>query len=186
MINTNNLKKGIVLKLDDGVLYEVIEASHYKPGKGNAFVRAKLRNLTTGNVLDKRLRNGEKVEDVYIEKKIMQYLYEDGEGFVFMDTETYEQNPISAKVLGDNANYLKEGMEVSMRYYNDEIIGIELPAHIILKVDYTEPAVKGDTATNTTKPAKLETGYEIQVPLFVNIDDKIKVDTRTGEYIERA
>lgn len=185
MINTNNLKRGIVLKLDD-MLFEVLEASHYKPGKGNAFVRAKLRNLATGNVLDKRLRNGEKVEDVFIEKKNMQYLYKEGDNYIFMDTESYEQSPVSAKVLAENALYLKDGLEVMIKYYQGNIIGIELPAHIELEVVYTEPGVRGDTATSASKPIKLETGLEVQGPLFVNIGDRVKVDTRTGDYVERV
>lgn len=185
MVNTNNLKKGIVLKLD-GILYEVVEHEHYKPGKGGAFVRVTLRNLATDNLLEKRLPAGDKVEDVYIEKKKMQFLYKEGSEYIFMDTETYEQIPIAEKILGDNINYLKESMEVDIKFYEENIIGIELPAHVVLEVTYTEKAVKGDTATSATKTVRLETGLEVQAPLFVNTGDKVKIDTRTGTYVERV
>lgn len=185
MVNTNNLKKGIVLNLDN-TLFEVLEANHYKPGKGNAFVRAKLRNLATGNVLEKRLPNGAKVEDVFIEKKTMQYLYAEGDSYVFMDTETYDQNPVPGNLIDNDIKYLREGDEIIIKYHQSDIVGIELPSHVILEVTYTEPAIKGDTATSTFKPLQLETGLEIQGPLFINKGDKVRIDTRTGEYVERA
>lgn len=185
MVNTNNLKKGIVLKLDN-ILYEVVEYEHYKPGKGGAFVRATLRNLLTDNIIEKRLHAGDKVEDVFIEKKNMQYLYSEGDSLVFMDTETYDQIHIPGKQMGSRMLYLKDSMEVIIKFYNDSIIGIELPAHVILEVTYTEPGVRGDTATSASKPIKLETGLEVQAPLFINTGDKVRIDTRTGQYVERA
>lgn len=185
MVNTNSLKKGIVLKFDQD-LFEVLESQHYKPGKGQAFVRAKLRNVRTNSIVDKKLRSGEKVEDVFIEKKTKQFLYEDGDQYVFMDVESYEQDPVSKDILAENVRYLKEGSEIMLRYYESEIIGIELSPHVTLEVTYTEPAVKGDTATSASKPIQLETGYEVQAPLFINIGDKVKIDTRTGEYVERV
>lgn len=185
MVNTNNLKKGIVLKLDN-ILYEVVEHEHYKPGKGGAFVRATLRNLLTDNIIEKRLHAGEKVEDVFIEKKNMQYLYAEGNDFVFMDTETYDQINVPKDKLKNKTVYLKDSIEVVFRLYENDIIEIEFPAHIILEVTYTEPGVRGDTATSASKPITLETGLEVQAPLFINIGDKVKVDTRTGQYVERA
>jgi elongation factor P len=185
MVNTNNLKKGIVLKLD-GELYEVLDSFHYKPGKGQAFVRAKLRNVFTNSTIDKKLRSGEKVEDVFIDKKNMQFLYADGDNYIFMDLDDYDQIPIPKEVLGANSNYLKDSMEVQIKFYEGRVIGIELPSHVVLEVTYTEPAVRGDTATSATKPITLETGLEVQAPLFINTGDKVKIDTRTGEYVERA
>lgn len=185
MVNTNNLKKGIVIKVD-GTLYEVLEYFHYKPGKGGAFVRAKLQNIYNGSIVDKKLKAGEDVEDIFIEKKTMQYLYKEGENYIFMDTESYEQLPVTKQELKDSINYLKDGMEAAFKFIDGNIIGIDLPAHVIMEVVYTEKGVKGDTATSATKPIKLESGIEVQAPLFVNIGDKVKIDTRTGQYVERV
>jgi len=185
MVNTNNLKKGIVLKLD-GVLFEVVDHEHYKPGKGGAFVRATLRNLETDNILEKRLPAGEKVEDVFIDKRVMQYLYSEGENCIFMDTENYEQTPISKKVLGDRFWYLKEGFEVIVRFYEEQIIDIELPSHVVLEVTSAPQGVRGDTVGTVMKTIELETGLEIQAPLFVNTGDKVKISTKNAQYVERA
>lgn len=185
MVNTNNLKKGIVIKVDGG-LYEVLEYFHYKPGKGHAFVRAKLQNIYNGSIVDKKLKAGEDMEDVFIEKKNMQYLYQEGDNYIFMDTESFEQIPVTKKELKDSVPYLKDGMEALFKFIEGNIVGVEIPAHVVLEVAYTEKGIKGDTATSATKPIKLESGIEVQAPLFVNIGDKVKIDTRTGQYVERV
>ncbi len=185
MISTNDLKRGMVVKID-GTLYSVVEHQHVKPGKGGAFVRTKLRLLTKGTVIDKTFRAGEKVEDVRIESKPMQYLYDEGDSLVFMDTESYEQESVSKDFAGSILDYIKEGDSVEIAFYEGNPVSLELPTFVVLKVVYAEPGVKGDTATNVTKIVKIETGAEIRVPLFVNEGDAIKIDTRTGEYVERV
>jgi len=185
LITANDLRRGVVIKVN-GDLYVVLDFQHTKPGKGGAFVKAKLRNLTKNAIIDKTFRSTEKVEDVFIEKRKMQYLYNDGDSAVFMDLETYEQEQVPNDFVEDQLKFLKEGEEVDVDFYDNQIISIELPTFVILEVTHTEPGVKGDTATAAYKPATVETGTQIQVPLFVNEGDKIKIDTRTGEYIERA
>ena len=185
MITANDLRRGVVVKVD-GDLYVVLDFQHTKPGKGGAFVKAKMRNLTKDVIVDKTFRSTEKVEDIFIEKRKMQYLYNDGDNAVFMDLETYEQEHVPNDFIEDQLKYLKEGEEVNVNFYEDQIISVELPTFVVLKVTHTEPGVKGDTATAAYKPATVETGAQVQVPLFINEGDKIKIDTRTGEYIERA
>ncbi len=184
-VSTNDLKNGMSLELNDG-LFTVIEFQHVKPGKGGAFVRTKLRNARTGAVLERTFRADEKVEQAYIDKRDMQYLYFDGDNYVFMDTETYEQVPVSNAALGDGSNYLKDGDSAVLQMYGDEIIGVDLPAAVELIVTQTDPGVQGDRVSGAKKPATLETGFIVQVPLFVNEGDKIKVDTRSGEYLTRV
>jgi len=184
-ITTNDLKNGMSLNLPEG-LYQVVEFQHVKPGKGGAFVRTTLRNVRTGNQLDKTFRAGEKVEQAMIDKRDMQYLYRDGADYVFMDTESYDQLHVSPESLGGAADYLLESASAILQMYGDEIVGVELPASVELTVAETEPGVQGDRVSGARKPATLETGKVIQVPLFVNVGDKLKVDTRSGDYITRA
>ena len=184
-ITTNDLKNGMSLNLPEG-LYQVVEFQHVKPGKGGAFVRTTLRNVRTGNQLEKTFRAGEKVEQAMIDKREMQYLYRDGAEYVFMDSESYEQMHVDPASLGTAADYLLESASAILQMYGDEIVGVDLPASVELTVSDTEPGVQGDRVSGARKPATLETGKVIQVPLFVNVGDKLKVDTRTGDYITRA
>ncbi|MFN8019686.1 MAG: elongation factor P [Acidimicrobiales bacterium] len=184
-ITTNDLKNGMSLNLPEG-LYQVVEFQHVKPGKGGAFVRTTLRNVRTGAQLEKTFRAGEKVEQAKIDKREMQYLYNDGTDYVFMDAETYEQLNVAPAALGSAVDYLRETDSVVLQMYGDEIVGVDLPAAVELTVAETEPGVQGDRVSGARKPATLETGKVIQVPLFVNVGDKLKVDTRTGDYITRA
>jgi elongation factor P len=184
-LSTNDLKNGMSLDLPEG-LFSVVEFQHVKPGKGGAFVRTKLKNVRTGAVIERTYRADEKLEQAIIDKREMQFLYRDGTDYVFMDTGTYEQMPVGAEALGDAASYLKEGDGVILQLYGDEIVGVDLPAAVELKVTETEPGVQGDRVSGARKPATLETGLVVQVPLFVNTGDQIKVDTRTGEYLTRA
>ena len=184
-ITTNDLKNGMSLNLSEG-LYQVVEFQHVKPGKGGAFVRTTLRNVRNGAQLEKTFRAGEKVEQAMIDKREMQYLYHDGTDYVFMDTESYEQLNVAPASLGDAADYLLESANAVLQMYGDEIVGVDLPASVELTVAETEPGVQGDRVSGARKPATLETGKVVQVPLFVNIGDKLRVDTRTGDYITRA
>ncbi|WP_419919308.1 elongation factor P [Candidatus Poriferisocius sp.] len=184
-ITTNDLKNGMALNLDDG-LYSVVEFQHVKPGKGGAFVRTTLKNARTGAVLERTFRAGEKVERANIDRREMQYLYSDGDSFVFMDSETYEQLHVSADVLGDAVNYLVENNSVILAMFGTEIVGTDLPAAVELDITVTEPGVQGDRVSGATKPATCQTGLVVQVPLFLNPGDRIKVDTRSGSYISRA
>ncbi|QMU76425.1 elongation factor P [Streptacidiphilus sp. PB12-B1b] len=186
MASTNDLKNGMVLKLDNGQLWTVVEFQHVKPGKGPAFVRTKLKHVLSGKVVDKTFNAGVKVETASVDKRGMQFSYKDGEDFVFMDMDTYDQIQISPAVLGDNAHYLLEGFEVTVAMYEGAPLYVELPASVELVIEYTEPGVQGDRSTGGTKPARLETGYEINVPLFITTGEKIKVDTRTGDYLGRV
>jgi elongation factor P len=170
----------------DSEPYIIVEFQHVKPGKGGAFVRTKLKSLISGNVLDKTFRSGEKVENPDFEETTMQFLYNDDDGYHFMDTGTYEQTLITSGDLGDITGFLKEQLEVTVQFYNGKPLGVELPIFVELVIEEAEPGVKGDTATGATKPAKLETGAVIHVPLFLNEGDIVKIDTRTGEYIERV
>lgn len=185
MATTSDFRNGLTILLD-GEIWTIVEFLHVNPGKGTAFVRTKLKNLQTGRVIDRTFRSGEKVEDVRIERKTMQYLYQSEGQYVFMDTETYEQVPISEEMLGDKRLFLKEGQEVEVLFHGEKPVGVELPFFVELAVAKTEPGVRGDTASGGSKPATLETGAVIQVPLFINEGDVLKVDTRTGEYIERV
>ncbi|HLT15515.1 MAG TPA: elongation factor P [Acidimicrobiales bacterium] len=184
-VSTNDLKKGMSLNLPEG-LFQVLDFQHVKPGKGGAFVRTTLRNMRTGNQLDKTFRADEKVEQALIDKKEMQFLYRDGEDYVFMDSTTYEQLTVTPVALGDAASYIVDGSTVVLQMFGDEIVGSELPAAVELTVTDTEPGVQGDRVSGARKPATLETGLVLQVPLFVNPGDRIKVDTRSGEYLTRA
>lgn len=184
-ITTNDLKNGITLQLDNG-LFQVIEFQHVKPGKGGAFVRTKLRNLKTGNVLEKTFNAGIRVEQAMLEKKDMQFLYRDGDDYVFMDTESYDQMNVSPVALGDAADYIIESMIAIIATHNGEIVSVEIPASVELTITNTEPGIQGDRVSGARKPAELQTGKTIQVPLFVNIGDKVKVDTRSGEYLTRV
>ena len=184
-ITTNDLKNGITLELDNG-LFTVVEFQHVKPGKGGAFVRTKLRNLRNGNVFEKTFNAGIRVEQAILDKRDMQFLYKDGDEFVFMDTESYDQMNISPVVLGDASDYLVESATAIIALHNGEIVTVEIPASAELVIADTEPGLQGDRVSGARKPATLETGKVIQVPLFVNVGDKVKVDTRTGDYVTRV
>lgn len=185
MATSNDLKNGIVLKID-GQLWTVVDFQHVKPGKGGAFVRSKLKNVLTGKVVDRTFNAGVKVETASVDKRTMQYLYKDGDSWVFMDVQSYEQLPVSAAVLGDATKYLLENQEAVVAVNEGNPIYVELPASVELLVEYTEPGLQGDRSTGGTKPARLETGAEIAVPLFLNSGERIKVDTRDGSYIGRV
>ncbi len=184
-INTSDFKNGMTVDLDDG-LFQIQDFQHVKPGKGGAFVRTTLRNVRTGAVVDRTFRAGEKMERAFIEKRDKQYLYRDGDGYAVMDNETFEQITVSAASVGDAGNYITEGASVTFLMYGDEIIGTDLPASVELGITDTEPGVQGDRVSGARKPATLETGLVVQVPLFVNPGDRVKVDTRSGEYQTRA
>lgn len=184
-ITTNDLKNGITLELENG-LFQVVEFQHVKPGKGAAFVRTKLRNVRTGNVFEKTFNAGIRVEQAVLDKKDMQFLYRDGDDYVFMDTESYDQMTVAPVALGDAADYMVESMVAIIAIHNGEIVSVEIPASVELTVANTEPGVQGDRVSGARKPAELETGKTIQVPLFINVGDRIKVDTRSGEYITRV
>ncbi len=184
-MTTNDLKNGMTLDID-GELLAVVEFQHVKPGKGGAFVRTTLRNLRTGSVVDRRFNAGERVERAFIEKREQQFLYRDGQDFVVMDNETFDQRTIPVEVMGDAGNYLTDGSAVVLLQYGDEIVGTDLPASVELAISETEPGVQGDRVSGARKPATLETGLVVQVPLFVEPGDRIKVDTRSGEYLTRA
>ncbi|MEC4015553.1 elongation factor P [Streptomyces sp. H27-D2] len=186
MASTNDLKNGLVLKLDGGQLWSVVEFQHVKPGKGPAFVRTKLKNVLSGKVVDKTFNAGVKVETASVDKRGMQFSYKDGPDYVFMDTETFDQIYITPQVLGNARNYLLEGFDAVVAMYEGAPLYVELPASVELVIEYTEPGVQGDRSTGGSKPAKLETGYEIGVPLFITTGEKIKVDTRSGEYLGRV
>jgi len=175
----------MTLDLPEG-LFGVVEFQHVKPGKGGAFVRTKLKNVRTGAVIERTFRADERVEQAIVEKREMQYLYRDGDDYVFMDTTSYDQMQVSPSALGEAANYLTEGSHAILQLYGQEIVGVDLPAAVELTVSQTEPGVQGDRVSGARKPATLETGLVVQVPLFVNPGEKVKVDTRTGEYITRA
>jgi elongation factor P len=184
-VSTNDLKNGMSLDLPEG-LFSVVEFQHVKPGKGGAFVRTKLKNVRSGAVIERTYRADEKLEQAIIEKRDMQFLYRDGADFVFMDTTTYEQMTAAPESLGDAPSYLKEGDQANLQMYNGEIVGVDLPAAVELAVSETEPGIQGDRVSGARKPATLQTGLVVQVPLFVNTGDTIKVDTRSGEYLTRA
>jgi elongation factor P len=182
---TNDIKNGTVLKID-GQLWTVIEFQHVKPGKGGAFVRTKLKNVLSGKVVDRTFNAGLKVETANVDKRDMQYLYRDGDDFIFMDTATYDQLPVSAATVGDAANFMLESLNAIVATHEGAPLFIELPASVVLEVTYTEPGLQGDRSTGGTKPATLETGATIQVPLFLETGTKVKVDTRDGSYLGRV
>lgn len=184
-INTSDIKNGITLKMDNNLL-TVVEFQHVKPGKGGAFVRTKLRNLRTAAVIERTFNASEKLEQAIIEKSDVQYLYRDGDDFIFMDNDTYDQTPVSSQSLGDVASYLKPNGTAMIVACEGEIIGIELPASVELTITETEPGVQGDRVSGASKPATLETGLVVQVPLFIDAGETIKVDTRSGEYMARV
>jgi len=184
-MDVSELRKNAKLQMD-GHPYVVTEFQFVKPGKGQGLYKCRLRNMITGATIDRTWRSGERLEAANVESKRMQYLFADGNGFTFMDTESYEQVAIPAELIGDDRNFLLDQLDVDVLFYNNRPVGVTLPSHIVLKVIEAEPGVKGDSANNPTKMATLETGYKIQVPLFVKEGERVKVDTRTGEYVERV
>jgi elongation factor P len=185
MASTADIRNGVVLNID-GQLWNVVEFQHVKPGKGGAFVRTKLKNVVSGKVVDRTYNAGAKVDIENVDRRDFQFLYRDGDDFVFMDTDTYEQTPVPAGVVGDAANYLLENQSATIAMNNGNPLYVELPASVVLEVTYTEPGLQGDRSSAGTKPATLETGAEIQVPLFLETGTKVKVDTRTGDYLGRV
>ena len=185
MATTNDLKNGIVLNLDNQ-LWTVVEFQHVKPGKGPAFVRTKLKHVLSGKVVDKTFNAGIKVETASVDKRDMQYLYRDGDDFVFMDMQSYDQLHIPAATVGDAEHFMLESQEAVVGLHEGSPLFVELPASVVLSIEYTEPGLQGDRSTGGSKPARLETGYEIQVPLFITTGEKVKVDTRDGSYLGRA
>lgn len=185
MISTSQFKTGVIIKYENQ-MWEIVEWQLVKMQQRQPIVSTRLRNIKTGNVLDQKFRSGEKFEEVYLEQRSIQYLYHDDNHYHFMDNELYHEVVVSAEVLGNNINYLKDNMEVNGKFSGEELLLIELPASVVLKITETEPGVRGDTAKSGMKQAKLETGVAVKVPLFVNQGDEIRVDTRTGNYLERA
>ena len=185
MASTNDLKNGMVLNID-GQLWTVIEFQHVKPGKGPAFVRTKLKNVTSGKTLDKTFNAGVKVDTANVDKRTMQYLYNDGSDYIFMDGDTYDQISVSPDVVGDAAKYLLENQDALVARHDGNVLFIELPASVVLEITYTEPGLQGDRSTGGTKPATVETGLQIQVPLFITTGERVKVDTRDGSYQGRV
>ncbi|PRH77759.1 elongation factor P [Streptomyces solincola] len=186
MASTNDLKNGMVLKLDNDQLWSVVEFQHVKPGKGPAFVRTKLKNVLSGKIVDKTFNAGVKVETATVDRRDMQFSYMDGDYFVFMDMQTYDQLHVARAAVGDAANFLVEGFTATVATHQGEVLYVELPAAVELSVQETEPGVQGDRSTGGTKPAILETGHQIQVPLFITTGEKIKVDTRSSDYLGRV
>jgi len=185
MATTRDIKNGVVL-LENGKRMKVLEFLHVKPGKGGAFIRTKLRDIQSGKVVEKKINAGSKIELIRIDAKEMQYLYKDGDSYVFMDSQTYDQVNVLAEIIGDKINFLKPGQNVDILFDGTLIIDIRLPAHVNLEVRHTEPGERGNTATGATKPATFETDYVVNVPLFIDSGDVLKIDTRSGEYIERT
>ncbi|OAT79849.1 elongation factor P [Desulfotomaculum copahuensis] len=185
MISTNDFRTGLTIELD-GDVYQVVEFQHVKPGKGSAFVRSKIKNMRTGAVVEKTFNAGEKIPRAHIERREVQYLYNDGSNYNFMDMESYDQMALTAEQLGDAVKYLKENMTINLLLFQGKSIGVDLPNFVELTVTETAPGIKGDTASGGSKPATLETGYVVQVPFFINTGDVLQIDTRTGQYIKRA
>jgi elongation factor P len=185
MISTNEFKTGVTIQID-GDVYTIVEFQHVKPGKGAAFVRTKLKNIKTGSVVERKMNAGEKVARAHVERREMQYLYKDGDHFVVMDNESYEQTSLTAEQIGDGVKWLKENMNLGVLFFGTTVIGVDIPNTVQLLVTEADPAVKGDTATGGSKPATLETGAVVQVPFFVNEGDVLIIDTRTGNYVQRA
>ncbi|MBP0986115.1 MAG: elongation factor P [Oscillospiraceae bacterium] len=185
MISAGDFRNGVTFE-EDGNVFQIIEFQHVKPGKGAAFVRTKVRNVITGSVLERTYSPTDKFEQAFIDRRDMQYSYNDGDLYYFMDSETYEMTPVAQKDLPDSFRFVKENMDVKILSYKGSVFGIEAPNFVELEVTHTEPGLKGNTATNTLKPATVETGAEVRVPLFINEGDVIQIDTRTGEYMGRA
>ena len=185
MIDANELRKGTTFILD-GELYQVLEYQHYKPGRGNAIIRTKIRNLRTGSSIPRNFLSGDRFEEAPVERRTVQYLYDDIDAFYFMDTQTYDQVRMNADMVGERAGFLKEGMEVTLTVLESEVLDLELPASIELEVVESELAVAGDTATGASKTVECETGLKVNVPLFINVGDTIRVDTRSGDYLTRV
>ncbi|MBI3924674.1 MAG: elongation factor P [Armatimonadetes bacterium] len=185
MISVNDFHTGVSIELE-GELWQVVEFQHVKPGKGSPFVRAKLRNIRKDFTVEKTFRGGEKVKRAIIERRPAQYLYMQDEFFTFMDAGSYEQYMVTEELLGDGKKWLKDGMEVMLVYHGDQVIGVEMPNFVELEVTVTDPGFKGDTATGGTKPATVETGAVVQVPLFIEVGDRLQIDTRTGAYLKRV
>jgi len=185
MVSAGDFKNGLTFEMDGNVL-QVVEFQHVKPGKGAAFVRAKIKNVITGSVIERTFNPNEKFESAFVERKDMQYLYQEGNLYYFMDTETYEQIPIDGELIPDGFRFVKENTEVKILSHKGNVFGVEPSNFVELVIIKTDPGFKGDTATNTNKPATVETGAEVRVPLFINEGNKIRIDTRTGEYMERA
>ena len=185
MISVNDFKTGVTIQID-GDVFSVVEFQHVKPGKGAAFVRTKLKNVKTGGIVERKFNAGEKLEKAHVERRNMDYLYKDGEYYVAMDKESYEQTSLTPEQIGEGVKWLKENMTLGVLLFDNQVIGVDVPNSVQLLVTATEPGVKGDTATGATKPATLETGAVVQVPLFVNEGDVLIIDTRTGNYVQRA
>jgi elongation factor P len=185
MYETSDIRKGLKV-LMDGHPYTVVEFQFVKPGKGAAFTRTKFKNLLTGSVIERNIRSGEKLEPANVEEKAMQFLYKDGADFVFMDGKSYEQVTIAGEIIGDDADLMLDNLECSVLFFNERAVGVSLPNFVILKVTSTEPGARGDSTGNVTKPAIVETGAEVQVPLFINEGDSLKIDTRNKAYVERV
>ena len=185
MATTANIRNGAVI-LHKNKRMKVVEFQHVKPGKGGAFVRTKLKDIKTGKIIDVTFNSGHKLEFIKVEAKQMQFLYVDGESHVFMDNETYDQINIQSNLIGDSVNFLTSGLNVDLLFDGSNVLDVRMPAHVVLEVSETEPGFKGNTATGATKPAKTETGYILNVPLFINEGEKLRIDTRTGEYVERS
>jgi len=185
MISTSDFRTGLTIEVD-GEVYTIVEFQHVKPGKGSAFVRTKLKNARTGAVTERTFRAGEKMERAIMDRREMQYLYNSGDEYYVMDNETYEQYALTKDQIGDGIKYLKENMNVTVLFYQDKIFGVELPNFVELVVVDTEPGIKGDTASGGSKPARMETGLVVQVPFFINVGDVLRIDTRSGEYLERV
>ncbi|NMG59226.1 elongation factor P [Geitlerinema sp. P-1104] len=184
MLSSNDFRTGSTIELD-GAVWRVVEFLHVKPGKGSAFVRTKLKNAQTGSVVERTFRAGETVPQAILDKRTMQHTYREGEAFVLMDMETYEETRLTPDQIGDGAKYLSEGMDVNVIYWNDQVVEVELPNSVVLEVTETDPGVKGDTATGGTKPATVSTGAQVMVPLFISIGERIKIDTRNDSYLGR-
>lgn len=184
MISSNDFRPGVTIELD-GSVWRVVEFLHVKPGKGSAFVRTKLKNVQTGSVVERTFRAGETVPQAILEKRTMQHTYKDGEQFVFMDMESYEESRLNEEQIGDRVKYLKDGMDVNVVFWGEQILEVELPNSVVLEITETDPGVKGDTATGGTKPAIVETGAQVMVPLFLSVGERIKIDTRTDSYLGR-
>ena len=185
MISTSDFRTGVTIEIDGGV-WQVVEFQHVKPGKGAAFVRAKIKNVQTGAVIERTFNPGEKLPRARLDKQNMQYLYESDNTYNFMNNETYEQIAMTAEQLGDALKFLKENMDIAVVFFQGNVIGVELPISVELKVVETDPGIKGDTATGGSKLAVLETGHTVRVPLFIEVDEVLRIDTRTGDYMERA
>lgn len=185
MISTNDFRTGVTVEID-GYAWQVVDFQHVKPGKGAAFVRAKMRNLQTGATVERTFNAGEKMPKAHVDKRTMEFLYEDGGEYHVMDMESYEQTALTKEQLGDAVNFMKENMEIVVLTFHEKIFSVELPISVELKVVETDPGIKGDTATGGSKPATLETGHIVRVPLFINVGDVLRIDTRNGDYMERA